>query len=100
MRKSGTGYVPNLGERAMEDDERNVFCFLHQAVDVGEKRVRGLVEGAFDVSSLIIVVSDVHHDVILFSDLIAVPHDFCEFLRRAKIKISLNYPQSKRIHRR
>lgn len=64
----------------MKDYERNVFGSPDQGIDVRFKEVPSwLVETVFDVPSRVIVISDVHHQIVFVGNFLAF-YQLCELL--------------------
>lgn len=64
--------VPNLGQRTMEDKRWHILGSLHKLVYARVEATGWRVMRASDVASCVVVVTDIHHAVVLHGLLIAL----------------------------
>ena len=59
--------VPDLGERTVEHDERDILCVGDELIDAHQKILGREANAVLDVASCAIVVSHIDHNKILLS---------------------------------
>lgn len=71
---------PNLRQGTMEYYQRDLFGLLDEVIDIHQELSRRIVYAAFNISTGVVIVSNIDNDEITDWNLIAL-HEFGEFLR-------------------
>lgn len=69
----------------MEHHQLYSLRILHQLVHIHQKRSRRDIQRIFDVSAGIVIIADIHHQIIFLRNLVGALDEGCELLQLSNL---------------